>query len=86
MRIVLDANVEASGVFWSGPPHQILRRCLLGKETLLVSAPILPEYREVLKRLAGASGADIFRKWDLLLVEAGEMALREGGPRAGKIL
>lgn len=75
MRIVLDANVVASGVFWSGPPHQILRRCLLGKETLLVSAPILAEYREVLKRLAGASGADIFRKWDVLLAETGEMVV-----------
>ncbi len=71
MRIVLDANVVASGIFWSGPPNEILRRWLSGTETLLISMPILAEYREVLKRLAGDS--DLTAHWNLLLAEMGEM-------------
>ena len=73
MRVVLDANVVVSGIFWSGPPHQILRRWLQGEETLLVSAPILAEYREVLDRMAGSSGNAIFTKWNRLLTEISEM-------------
>lgn len=72
MRVVPDANVVASGIFWAGPPNQVLRRCLSGKDTLLVSVPILAEYREVIRRLAGAEPA-IFSRWDLLLTAVGEM-------------
>lgn len=71
MRIVVDANVVASGVFWSGPPSEVLKRWLRGMETLLVSAPILEEYRDVLERLAGGTNSTVAR-WNLLLTELGE--------------
>lgn len=81
MRVVLDVNVVVSGIFWSGPPNAILRRWLQGKMTLLVSAPILVEYREVLERMTGSSGTAIFTKWNRLLTEFSEIV--EPRKRAG---
>lgn len=48
-------------------------RWLQGKVTILVSAPILAEYREVLMRLTGTPGAAIFTKWNRYLTEISEM-------------
>lgn len=62
MRVVLDANVVVSGIFWSGPPQNILKRWLKGKLTLLVSGPILAEYQDVLRRMTGNQGGDLFAK------------------------
>ncbi|MEK7233321.1 MAG: putative toxin-antitoxin system toxin component, PIN family [Elusimicrobiota bacterium] len=81
MRIVLDVNVVVSGIFWSGPPHAILRRWLQGKVTLLVSEPILAEYREVTLRMTGNSGAAIFTKWNRIFTELSEIV--EPRRRAG---
>jgi uncharacterized protein len=72
MRIVLDANVLVSGIFWGGPPQQILRRWLEGKVTLVMSAAILVEYRDVLRRMTGDHGAEIYTKWTHYLTELGE--------------
>jgi putative PIN family toxin of toxin-antitoxin system len=73
MRIVLDANVVISGIFWGGPPQQILRRWIEGKLTLVLSAPILAEYQDVLRRMTtGDQGGDIFAKWNHYLTELGE--------------
>lgn len=52
MRIVLDTNVFVSGVFFSGPPYQILeawRDDLIG---LAISQEILDEYQRVGEALA----------------------------------
>jgi len=73
VRFVLDANVVISGIFWSGPPHKILRQWLDGKATLLVSTPILAEYREVLQRMCARQGLSIFAKWNLLFTELSEV-------------
>ena len=72
MRIVIDANVVISGIFWSGPPQQILKRWLEGKLTLVMTAPILAEYQDVLRRLTGDQGADLFAKWNHYLTELSE--------------
>lgn len=69
MRVVLDANVVVSGIFWSGPPQQILKRWLEGKLKLLVDETILAEYRDVLRRMTGAQGVSLFAKWNRLLTE-----------------
>lgn len=71
MRLILDANVVASGIFWSGPPSEILRRWIRGKEALLVSVPILVEYREVLARMAvgGRAQAIVSGDKDLLVLK-----------------
>jgi len=52
VRVVLDTNVFISGVFFTGPPHKILRAWRNGTLRLCVSAEIVDEYVEVADRLA----------------------------------
>ena len=52
MRLVLDTNVIISGVYFSGPPHDILDTWRRGKIELVVSAEILDEYGRVGEQLA----------------------------------
>ncbi len=52
MRIVLDTNVLMSGVFFSGPPAQILSAWADGHLDLLATVDILGEYRRVAARLS----------------------------------
>ena len=47
MKFVLDTNVFVSGVFFSGPPFQILKAWNDGKIQLVLSPEILDEYRRV---------------------------------------
>ncbi|MFQ5674868.1 MAG: putative toxin-antitoxin system toxin component, PIN family [bacterium] len=47
MRIILDTNVLISGVFFAGPPYQILKAWREGKAKLIVSPEILEEYQRV---------------------------------------
>lgn len=52
MRVVLDTNVLISGIFFSGPPYEILNAWRHQRLGLVVSADILDEYRHVGQRLA----------------------------------
>jgi len=52
MRLVLDTNVFVSGVFFTGPPHEILRAWKTGRLRLVVSKEILEEYYRVAETLA----------------------------------
>jgi predicted nucleic acid-binding protein len=45
VRIILDTNVVISGIFFAGPPYQILKAWREGKLHLLISEEILAEYR-----------------------------------------
>jgi putative PIN family toxin of toxin-antitoxin system len=47
VKVVLDTNVFVSGVFFSGPPHQILRAWRAGKIQLVISPQIRDEYSRV---------------------------------------
>lgn len=47
MKIVLDTNVFISGVFFSGPPFQILKAWRDGQFQLVISEKILKEYIRV---------------------------------------
>ena len=47
MKIVLDTNVFISGIFFSGPPYQILKAWRSGHVKIVLSAEILDEYRRV---------------------------------------
>lgn len=47
MRVILDTNVFVSGVFFSGPPYEILDAWRHGKLTLVISPEILNEYARV---------------------------------------
>lgn len=52
MRVILDTNVFISGVFFSGPPHQILTAWRDGLVQLVISQEILTEYWKVGKVFA----------------------------------
>ena len=52
MRIVLDTNVFVSGIFFSGPPYQILRAWRDGSIRLAYSPAIVLEYERVLADLS----------------------------------
>jgi putative PIN family toxin of toxin-antitoxin system len=52
VRIVLDTNVFVSGVFFAGPPYQILKAWRDGRLQIVLSKDILAEYRRVGERLA----------------------------------
>lgn len=52
MNVVLDTNVFVAGVFFSGPPATIFRAWREGRITLVVSPPIMDEYRRVMHELA----------------------------------
>ena len=60
MRIVIDTNVFISGIFFTGPPYQILQAWRDGKVQLLVSPSILDEYQRI-----GVELASQFRDVDL---------------------
>jgi putative PIN family toxin of toxin-antitoxin system len=53
MKIVLDTNVFISGIFFSGPPAQILKAWKDQKFQIVISKEILREYQRAAHELAG---------------------------------
>jgi putative PIN family toxin of toxin-antitoxin system len=51
-RIILDTNVVISGIFFSGPPYEILKAWKNGKFELITSHEILNEYKRVSEELS----------------------------------
>lgn len=47
MKIVVDTNVFISGVFFSGPPYQILKLWQERKIQILITSEIFDEYKRV---------------------------------------
>ncbi len=71
MRVILDTNVFVSGVFFSGPPYQILRAWRDGKLQLVISEEIIAEYRRVGNILAKQfPGVDLGPIIEMVTVEA----------------
>ena len=58
MRIALDANVLASGVFWAGYPFRVLELWARDRIEVLVSEPILQEYADLLQELGRKEGKE----------------------------
>ncbi len=52
IRAVIDTNVFVSGIFWSGPPSQVLEAWSKNAFKMIVSSDILAEYERVLTSLA----------------------------------
>ena len=52
MRIILDTNVFVSGVFFSGPPYQILKAWKDQKLQIVISLEILDEYYRIGEELS----------------------------------
>ena len=51
MRVVLDTNVLISGIFFSGPPAEILSHWRKGNFTAVISEPIVLEYTRVAEEI-----------------------------------
>ena len=82
MRIVLDTNVLISGIFFSGPPHQILKAWRRGQVQILISPAILEEYGKVANQLASQfKSIDIVPLLELVTVYS-EMVLAKEMPLA----
>ena len=52
MKVIIDTNVFVSGIFFRGPPYQILKAWRDDKIELVISPDILDEYRRVGEILA----------------------------------
>jgi putative PIN family toxin of toxin-antitoxin system len=52
VKIILDTNVFISGIFFSGPPYQILDAWRDGKVDIVLSEEIFAEYQRVAKELS----------------------------------
>jgi uncharacterized protein len=75
MKVVLDTNVFVSGVFFSGPPYEILRAWRDGQMQMVVSAEILEEYRRVGERLEAGHSGSAFSQILLLVALHSEVVL-----------
>jgi putative PIN family toxin of toxin-antitoxin system len=47
MRVVVDTNVFVSGIFWKGPPYEVLRAWRNQSFKLVISSEIFAEYQRV---------------------------------------
>ena len=71
MKVVLDTNVLVSGIFFSGPPFQILQAWRNRTIQFVLSVEILDEYRRVSMELAKQfPGIDISSFLDLVTVNS----------------
>jgi putative PIN family toxin of toxin-antitoxin system len=61
VRVIVDTNVLLAGLFWQGPPHQLLERLRSGTLTLVSSPALLMELADVLGRA----------KFDAILTRSG---------------
>ena len=78
MKIVLDTNIFISGIFFSGPPAQILRAWKDQKIQIVLSKEILNEYQRVAEEISKKySSVDIGPIIELLTIY-GEIVETEG--------
>lgn len=73
MKVVLDTNVLVSGFFFGGLPGRILSAWRDARLRLVISAPILAEYREVGAELEERYGGHEFEPFAALLVMNSEI-------------
>ena len=52
MKIILDTNVFISGIFFKGPPYEILNSWRNKKHELVISKEINDEYKRVAEELS----------------------------------
>jgi putative PIN family toxin of toxin-antitoxin system len=51
VKVVLDTNVVVSGVFFGGPPREVIEAWLEGQLHIVITPNILDEYLQVCQRL-----------------------------------
>lgn len=71
MKVVLDTNVFVSGVFFGGPPGNVLAAWRDGRIEVVVSREIIEEYVRVGRKLSARfPGVDLEPSLDLLSASA----------------
>jgi putative PIN family toxin of toxin-antitoxin system len=71
VKVVIDTNVFVSGIFFSGPPCQILKAWEDGKFQIAISEDIIVEYRRILESLAAKiKEVDVESILEIVFVEA----------------
>jgi uncharacterized protein len=73
VKVVVDTNVVLSGVFFGGLPGRVLEAWRDGRFTLVLSAPILAEYREAGAEFESQYGGSAFEAFAALLVVNSEI-------------
>jgi uncharacterized protein len=68
VKVVVDTNVLVSAFFFGGVPGRILTAWNDGHITLVISAPVLAEYREVGEELNSRYGPLDFESFAALIV------------------
>ncbi len=68
MKLVIDTNVVISGIFWKGIPNKILMNWFKGGFEVFISASILAEYEEVLKRIGSGLTLEEIQNWIELII------------------
>jgi putative PIN family toxin of toxin-antitoxin system len=70
MKVIVDTNVLVSGIFFSGPPYEILNAWRDKKLQLVISPTIIDEYQRVGKELGKQfPQIDIDPFMELLMIE-----------------
>jgi putative PIN family toxin of toxin-antitoxin system len=73
VKVVVDTNVVLSGMFFGGLPGRVLDAWRDGHFTLVLSAPILAEYREAGAEFESQYGGSAFEAFAALLVVNSEI-------------
>lgn len=60
VKAVLDTNVLVSAIFWKGTPFEILKAWHKDHFSLVISLPILEEYRRVLAEMTPERASPVF--------------------------
>ena len=63
MKIVLDTNVIASGVYWKGSSFEIIQRWTTDQFQVFITGEILNEYKMVLERLDPIPTKPVAQHW-----------------------
>lgn len=75
MKVVIDTNVVVSGIFWSGPPNQILKAWQMKKIHVVLTEAILEEYLRVIEILSEKNTKSNFLPIIDLLVVSSEICI-----------
>lgn len=71
MKLVADTNVFISGIFFSGPPYEILNAWRHGKVQLVISPEIIEEYRATGHELSSQFPGIAIAPWIELIATSG---------------
>lgn len=69
MRVCIDTNVLISGIFWKGMPGSVVEAWVDAQFDLVVSLPILEEYKRIFQRVGNRIDPDLSEAWVKMIIE-----------------